>query len=380
MSATVGIAPTAPTIAVPFVDLAAQHREIAEIVTAGFARVMADTDFIGGAEVTAFETDLSRWWGREHTIGVGNGTDALELMLRAAGIRAGDEVIVPANSFVATASAVVRAGAKPVFVDVDPVHLLIDPEEVATHLTSRTRGVIAVHLFGQMAPMKALEEVVAGSSILLLEDAAQAHGARQHGAPAGTVGLAAATSFYPGKNLGAYGDAGAVLTDRAEMARRVRLLATHGEATKYDHVELGFNSRLDTLQAVVLRAKLTRLHDWNRARRAAAQYYDELLRDVSPLWLPNTAPGNEHVWHLYPIRVADRDDLIALMRAEGIGVGIHYPVPLPFVGAFAEYGHRRGEFPRAEEAADRLVSLPLHPHLQPSQQERVAELCAAFVG
>jgi dTDP-4-amino-4,6-dideoxygalactose transaminase len=376
----VPIAPVAPVVDVPFVDLAAQHREVAEQITAGFARVMAGTDFIGGAEVAAFEADLSRWWGREHTIGVANGTDALELMLRAAGIGAGDEIIVPANSFVATASSVVRAGAKPVFVDVDPVHLLIDPAEVANHLSPRTRGVIAVHLFGQMAPMEALAEAVAGTSVLLFEDAAQAHGARQNGSPPGSVGLAAATSFYPGKNLGAYGDAGAVLTDRAELARRIRLLGSHGEATKYDHVELGFNSRLDTLQAVVLRAKLTRLHDWNRARRAAAGRYEELLRDVSSLWLPTTAPGNEHVWHLYPIRVADRDDLMARLRAEGIGVGIHYPVPLPFVGAFAASGHRRGDFPRAEEAADRLLSLPLHPHLSPTQQERIAQLCAAFVG
>ncbi len=375
----VPIAPAAPVVEVPFVDLAAQHREVADLVEAGFARVMGDTAFIGGADVGQFETELARWWGREHTIGVANGTDALELMLRGAGIRAGDEVIVPANSFVATASAVVRAGAKPVFVDVDPVHLLIDPEQVASHLTARTRAVIPVHLFGQMAPMAALEEVVAGTSVLLLEDAAQAHGALQDGMPPGTVGLAAATSFYPGKNLGAYGDAGAVLTDRAELARRVRLLATHGEASKYDHVELGFNSRLDTLQAVVLRAKLTRLHDWNRARRAAADRYEALLGSVSPLWLPGTAPGNEHVWHLYPIRVADRDDLMSELRAEGIGVGIHYPVPLPFVRAFADYGHRRGEFPRAEEAADRLLSLPMHPHLQPEQQERIAALCAAFV-
>jgi dTDP-4-amino-4,6-dideoxygalactose transaminase len=373
----VPIAPANPIVDIPFVDLAAQHREIAQLVTTGFERVMVDTDFIGGAEVAAFEAELGRWWGREHAIGVGNGTDAIELMLRAAGIEAGDEIVVPANSFVATASAVVRAGAKPVFVDVDPVHLLIDPEEVSRHLTQRTRGVLAVHLFGQMAPMEALEEVVAGTQVLLFEDAAQAHGARRFGSPPGTVGLAAATSFYPGKNLGAYGDAGAVLTDRAELARRVRLLGNHGEATKYDHVELGFNSRLDTLQAVVLRAKLTRLDRWNRARQAAADRYHELLRDVPELWLPGTDPANEHVWHLYPVRLTRRDELLDRLRAEGIGVGIHYPVPIAFVGAFRSLGHRRGDFPHAEEAADRLISLPLHPHLTSSQQERVAQICAS---
>ena len=368
----------APVVEVPLVDLAAQHREVADLVQAGFDRVMADTDFIGGREVAAFESELGRWWGRDHVVGVGNGTDALELMLRGAGIGPGDEILVPANSFVATASAVARVGAKPMFVDVDPTYLLLDPAEVASHLTARTRGVIAVHLFGQMAPMEDLAEVVAGTPVLLFEDAAQAHGARRHGQPPGT-GLAAATSFYPGKNLGAYGDGGAVLTDRAELARRVRLLGSHGEATKYDHVELGFNSRLDTLQAVVLRAKLTRLDAWNRARRRAAEAYEELLADVDPIYLPATAPGNEHVWHLYPIRVANRDELHRALRAEGIGAGIHYPVPLPFTGAFAGLGHRRGDFPHAEAAADRLLSLPLHPHLDRSAQERVAELCRRLV-
>ena len=367
-----------PQVDISLVDLAAQHREVADEIRLGFERVMARCDFIGGMDVLEFETALARWWGREHAIGVANGTDALELMLRGAGIGSGDEVIVPANSFVATASAVVRAGAKPVFVDVDPTYLLIDPEEVAQHLSSRTRGVIAVHLFGQMAPMEALEQIVADRPILLFEDAAQAHGARRHGSPPGTVGLAAATSFYPGKNLGAYGDGGAVLTDRAELARRVRLLGNHGEAGKYDHVELGFNSRLDTLQAVVLTAKLAHLDEWNEARRAAAAYYDELLGDRPSFWLPSTAEGNEHVWHLYPIRVSGRDELFAGLRAAGVGVGIHYPVPIPLLGGFAALGHGRGDFPHAEEAADRLLSLPLHPHLTRSDQERVAELCIAL--
>ncbi len=332
MSASV-VTPTA-SLEIPLVDLAAQHREVADLVSAGFERVMSETAFIGGAEVETFERELARWWGREHVIGVGNGTDALELMLRGAGICADDEVIVPANSFVATAAAVARVGAKPVFVDVDPGHLLIDPAEVDAHLTKRTRGVIAVHLFGQMAPMEDLADVLAGTPALLFEDAAQAHGARRHGAAPGSIGLAAATSFYPGKNLGAYGDAGAVLTDRDELARRIRLLGNHGEVSKYDHAELGFNSRLDTLQAVVLGAKLTRLVDWNRARRAAAERYHVLLRDLPSIWLPSTMSGNEHVWHLYPVRVNRRDEVCEGMRAEGVMVGIHYPTPLAFLPAF----------------------------------------------
>jgi dTDP-4-amino-4,6-dideoxygalactose transaminase len=368
-------APAVPELNIPLVDLAAQHREVAQLIAAGFDRVMTDTDFIAGRDVADFEIELARWWGREHAIGMASGTDALELMLRAAGITVGDEVIVPANSFVATASAVVRAGAKPVFVDVDPTYLLIDPEDVAAHLTPRTRGVIAVHLFGQMAPMDALKDAVGGRGVLLFEDAAQAHGASHQGAAPGSVGLAAATSFYPGKNLGAYGDGGAVLTDRAELARRLRLLGNHGEAAKYDHVTLGFNSRLDTLQAVVLRAKLTRLRDWNAARQAAATRYDELLRDLSAVCAPATMPGNEHAWHVYAIRVAARDELFAAMRAEGVGCGIHYPVPIPLMNAFSGLGHRKGDFPHAEEAAARLLSLPLHPHLTASQQERVADVC-----
>jgi dTDP-4-amino-4,6-dideoxygalactose transaminase len=351
---------------------------VADEIMLGIARVIEQTNFIAGHEVDEFESSLACWWGRNEAIGVANGTDAIELMLRAAGIGGGDEVIVPANSFVATAAAVARAGAKPVFVDVDPTYLLIDPAEVASHLTPRTRGVVAVHLFGQMAPMQALAELLADRSILLFEDAAQAQGARQLGATAGAIGLAAATSFYPGKNLGAYGDAGAVLTDRAELARRIRLLGNHGEAGKYDHVALGFNSRLDTLQAVVLAAKLGRLDDWNRARRQVARRYDDLLGDRPALWLPATAPGNEHVWHQYAIRVAGRDELYAGLRAAGIGAGIHYPVPIPFMGGFAELGHRRGDFPHAEEAAERLLSLPMHPHLTPADQERVAELCVSL--
>ena len=359
---------------IPLVDLAAQHVEVADEVEAGFRDVMATTGFIGGARVEAFEQDFGAWWGRRSAIGVANGTDALELMLRAADIGPGDEVIVPANSFIATASAVVRAGARPVFADVDPTYLLIDPESVAARITNRTRGVIAVHLYGQVAPMERLRSIVAGTQILLFEDAAQAHGARRFDEPAGTIGLAAATSFYPGKNLGAYGDGGAVLTDSAELAHRVRLLANHGTGGKYDHDTLGFNSRLDALQAVVLHAKLRRIDDWNAARRTAAARYDELLGDEPSLWLPQTMAGNEHVWHLYVVRLSDRDRVLEALRARGIGAGMHYPTPIHLQGAFARYGHRRGEFPHVEEAAGRILSLPLHPHLTADQQERIADV------
>ena len=359
---------------IPLVDLAAQHAEVADEVEIGFREVMATTGFIGGAKVEAFERDFGLWWGRRSAIGVANGTDALEMMLRAADIGPGDVVFVPANSFIATASAVVRAGARPVFADVDPTYLLIDPESVASRITGRTRGIIAVHLYGQMAPMERLRSVVAGTQILLFEDAAQAHGARRFDEPGGTIGLAAATSFYPGKNLGAYGDGGAVLTDSAELAHRVRLLANHGAGGKYDHDTLGFNSRLDALQAVVLHAKLRRLDDWNAARNAAAARYQELLGDEPSLWLPQTMPGNDHVWHLYVVRLSDRDRVLDRLKARGIGAGMHYPVPIHLQGAFAQLGHRRGDFPHVEEASGRILSLPLHPHLSAAQQERIAEV------
>jgi dTDP-4-amino-4,6-dideoxygalactose transaminase len=367
-----------PTRKIPLVDLLAQHAEVADDVAAGMQRVLSTGGFIGGPEVAEFESELATWWEREHAVGVANGTDAIEMMLRAAGIGPGDDVLLPANTFIATAGAVVRAGARPVFVDVDPTYLLIDPEQVAARLTLRTRAVIAVHLFGQMAPMEELQEILAGTSILLFEDAAQAHGARRHGRTSGSVGLAAATSFYPGKNLGAYGDGGAVLTDRAELDRRVRLLGNHGEISKYDHTELGFNSRLDALQAVVLRAKLPRLDAWNQARRDAAAVYGELLGDVPALWLPETMPGNEHVWHLYPVRLARRDDVLAGLNEQGVGAGVHYPVPVHLQGAFADLGHRRGDFPHAEDAASRLLSLPLHGHLSVSDQELIADRVIAL--
>ncbi|MEI7592765.1 MAG: DegT/DnrJ/EryC1/StrS family aminotransferase [Actinomycetes bacterium] len=364
--------PVVPGIDVPLVDLAAQHAEVADEVAEGFARVLANTSYVGGPDVALFEQALAEWWGRLHVIGLGNGTDALELMIRAAGIGPGDEVILPANSFVATLTAVLRAGAKPVLVDVDPTYLLIDPQGVADRITPRTRAVIPVHLFGQISPMEDLASVVADRPIVLLEDAAQAHGARRFGAAAGTVGIAAATSFYPGKNLGAYGDGGAVLTDRAEMARRVRLLGNHGATSKYDHNELGFNSRLDTLQAVVLSAKLKRLTDWNQARVHAAERYREILSDHSAVWLPETMPGNDHVWHLFSIRLEHRDDVLKGLQTAGIGAGVHYPIPLHLQGVASMLGHSRGHFPNAEAAAQRLLSLPLHPHLTVNQQDYIA--------
>jgi dTDP-4-amino-4,6-dideoxygalactose transaminase len=363
---------TATLEPIPLVDLAAQHREVAAEIQRGFEKVLGDTSFILGGEVRAFEEEFARYCGVGHCIGVGNGTDAIELMLRALDIGAGDEVIVPANTFIATALGVMRAGATPVLVDCDRFFLL-DPERIEESVTPRTRALLPVHLFGQIAAMEAIHEIAAARGLLVLEDAAQSQGARRHGRAAGGFGTAAATSFYPGKNLGAYGDAGAVLTSSDEVGGRLRRLRNWGSERKYHHPELGFNSRLDTLQAVVLRAKLGRLDAWNHARRQAAARYDRILAGVAGLELPRTLPGNEHIYHLYVVRVPRRDEVLARLQEDGIGAGIHYPTPLHLHGAMRQLGHGPGDFPAAEAAAREILSLPLHPHLTAAQQERVAD-------
>ena len=366
-------------MSIPLVDLAAQHAEIADEVSAGLAALFETTDFIGGKAVEEFERDYCELLGVPHCIGVANGTDALELALRAAGIGAGDEVVIPANTFVATAGAICRMGARPVLADVDDESLLLDPDRALAAITARTKAVVPVHLYGQIAPIDELSAGITGTGIAIIEDAAQAQGATRHGTPAGSFGVAAGMSFYPGKNLGAYGDAGAVLTVDADIARRVRLLREHGSERKYDHEVVGWNSRLDTLQAIVLRAKLRRLAEWNEARRAAAARYDSLLAGNPGVRLPVTVPGNVHVWHLYVVRVPERDRVLTALRAAGIGASVHYPTPVHRTGAYRDLGYRPGSFPVAEAAAGEILTLPLHPHLTAAQQERiVTELEAAL--
>ena len=362
---------------IPLVDLIAQHRDVAEEVQRGFARVLEQGSFIQGKEVAAFEEAFAAFCGTRHCVGVANGTDAIELALRAAGIGRGDEVIVPTNSFIATAEAVARSGATPVLVDCDPDYLLIDVDAVAKRIGRRTKAIVPVHLFGQVAPMDRLRELADEAGLTLIEDAAQSQGARQNGRRAGTFGLAAATSFYPGKNLGAYGDAGAVLTDSDQVAWRVRALSNHGSVLKHQHPEMGFNSRLDTLQAVVLLAKLSRLSEWNEARRTAASRYRRMLSGIPEVTVPAVAPGNAHVWHLYVIRLPYRETALAALQKAGVGAAIHYPVPIHLQGAFSHLGHRRGDFPVAESAAATMLSLPLFPHISEEQQEEVVSIVGA---
>jgi dTDP-4-amino-4,6-dideoxygalactose transaminase len=359
---------------VPFVDLQQQQREIDGEVWPQMRQVFDDTSFIGGQPVSEFEREYAGFVGAGHCVGVGNGTDALELAMRAAGVSAGAEVILPANTFIATAEAVLRIGARPVLVDVDDQHLLMDPDAVADVLTERTKAIVPVHLYGQVAPVERIIPLADAVGAVVIEDAAQSQGATRFGRHAGSLGTVAATSFYPGKNLGAAGDAGAVTTDDPSIAASVRMRGAHGSRTKYDHEVVGFNSRLDTLQAVVLRSKLVRLPRWNEMRRAAAERYAELLSDIPGLKLPGTADGNSPVWHLYVIRTADRDALAQRLGDAGIGTGIHYPTPLHRTRALAGLFKESGGFPVSEAAADSMLSLPMFPHITPDQQQYVAEV------
>ena len=364
---------------IPLVDLKAQQREVQEQVNAGLAKIFENTAFIGGAAVSGFEQAYAGFLGAGHSIGVGNGTDALELALRAAGVGPGDEVIIPANTFVATAEAVSLVGAIVVPVDVDPQHLLIDPLAAAEAVTERTKAIIPVHLYGQTAFVEELEPIAAACGAVIIEDAAQSQGATRFGRNAGTLGRVAGTSFYPGKNLGAAGDAGAVLTNDPELAERVRLLSAHGSRVKYVHEAVGRNSRLDAVQAVVLSAKLERLAGWNQLRRDAAARYSELLADVPGVVLPQQAEGNEDVWHLYVVQVEERDRVLAELNEAGIGAGIHYPDPVHLTPAFEHLGYGAGSFPVAEQAAGRILSLPLYPHITEEQQQRVVQALNAAV-
>ncbi len=377
-------APTRPgsalPTAVPMVDLVAQHAEVQDEIRAGLDDVFASGAFIGGAAVEAFERSYAGFTHVQHCVGVGNGTDALELALRAVGVGPGDEVVAPANTFIATVEAVSRIGAVPVLVDVDPHTLLIDPDQLSGIMGSRTRAIVPVHLFGQTAPVEAVLHHAYRYGAAVVEDAAQSQGATRFGRMSGSLARVAATSFYPGKNLGAAGDAGAVTTNDDGIARMTRLLAAHGSERKYSHEVVGFNSRLDAMQAVVLSAKLSRLQQWNQRRRIAAARYTAALSGVPHLTLPTTMLGNEHVWHQYVVQLpAHRDEVLAMLLERGIGAAIHYPTPVHLTKAFAHLGHGVGDFPVAERAAGQILSLPIHPHLSASQQDLVVETLLAAV-
>jgi dTDP-3-amino-3,4,6-trideoxy-alpha-D-glucose transaminase len=362
---------TTPTMKVPFVDLHAQHATVRAAIDRAFAGLIDRGDFILGAEVERFESDYAAFIGVRHAIGVGTGLAAIELALRGFGIGPGDEVITPANTFIATVLAVMSAGATPVFVDMDPSTYLIDPRAIAAAVTPRTRAILPVHLYGQPVDLDAMLAVADRHHLLLIEDAAQAHGARYKGRRAGSVGHAAAFSFYPSKNLGAIGDGGLITTNDDAAAARIRLLRNYGQRVKYYHSIAGTNSRLDTLQAAVLRIKLPHLDGWNAARRRHAAAYAARLGGT--VQTPATSPEVEHIFHLYVIETDRREALQARLKARQIDTGIHYPVPAHLQEACAPLGYRAGAFPATEAAAGRILSLPMYAELTEQQIDYVVE-------
>jgi dTDP-4-amino-4,6-dideoxygalactose transaminase len=363
---------TSSATAIPFLDVGAAYAELKEEIDAAVARVLSRGWFILGEEVAAFENEYAAYCGASHCVGVGNGLDALHLVLRAWGIGSGDEVIVPAQTFIATWLAVSYAGATPVPVEIDARTYNIDPRLVEAAITPRTRAVIAVHLFGQPADTEPLANICRERGIHLLEDAAQAHGAFYRGRRTGSIADAAAWSFYPGKNLGAMGDGGAITTNDAELAKRVQILANYGSSTKYQHEYRGFNSRLDEIQAAILRVKLRALDGWNRRRRTIAARYSRDLRIVRAPFVPD---WTDPAWHLFVVDCDDRDAIQRRLGEAGIGALVHYPTTPFEQPAYRDLQVEPQRFPIAVRAARRLLSIPIGPHLT---EEQVAAVVAAL--
>jgi dTDP-4-amino-4,6-dideoxygalactose transaminase len=357
---------------VPFLDLRAQHDPIRAELLAAINEVIDSSAFAGGPFVARFEEDFAAFCQASHAVGVGNGTDALWLALLARGIGPGDEVITAPNSFLATAEAISYCGATPVFVDVDEHTYTLDPARIEAAISPRTKAIIPVHLYGQMADMDPIMEIAGRHGLFVLEDACQAHGAEYKGKRAGSIGHAAAFSMYPGKNLGALGEAGAVTTKDAALAERVKCLREHGQAKKYHHSHIGWNARMDGIQAAALRIKLKSLARGNAARRAHAQHYDRLLSGVEGVTTPFVASNRSSVFHLYVVRVAERDRILATLGQRGIACGIHYPKPIHLQEAYAHLRLGPGSFPTAERQAEELLSLPMFPELTDDQIETVA--------
>jgi dTDP-4-amino-4,6-dideoxygalactose transaminase len=357
---------------IPFVDLQIQYRTLKQEIDAAIGRVLENSAFILGREVEAFEEAFAEYVGARFCVGVSSGTAAIHLALAAAGIQAGDEVIVPANTFFATAEAVSNAGATPRFVDADPVSYNLDPNLIEAAITPRTRALMPVHLYGQAADLDAVFAIAARHHLPVIEDAAQAHGSLYKGRRVGALARAGCFSFYPGKNLGAYGEGGAVTTNDAEIARRVRLLRDHGSAHKYRHEIVGYNFRMEGIQGAVLGVKLPHLDHWNDLRRAHAARYDDLLKGCG-LMLPQEMAYARHIFHLYVVQTEARDALQQSLQDAGVQTGIHYPVPVHLQPAYAELGYQRGDFPESERQAERVLSLPMFPELTGEQIEQVAE-------
>jgi dTDP-4-amino-4,6-dideoxygalactose transaminase len=356
---------------IPFVDLKAQYYSIKEEIDEAISSVIQDSAFIGGKYAKTFEQNFANYIGVKNSIGVGNGTVALYIALKALGISDTDEVITVANSFIATSEAITMTGARVVFVDCDKETYNIDVDKVESAINPKTRAIIPVHLYGQPADMDRIKDVAKKHGLYGIEDAAQAHGAEYKGLHIGPIGDMACFSFFPGKNLGAYGDAGAIVTNNDDLARKARMFANHGRIEKYNHEFEGVNSRLDGVQAAILDVKLKHLDKWIERRRTIAKMYDTCLKDIAIT--PNVLPDVKHVYHLYVIRIKNRDRIKELLAEKGIATGIHYPIPLPFLKAYSYLGHKPADFPVAYSIKDEILSLPIHGDMTDEQVEYVID-------
>ena len=355
---------------VPFVDLKQQYAAIKDEILPAVANVFESTQFVLGQEVAAFEQEFAAYCGARHGIAVNSGTSALHLALLAAGVGPGDEVITVPMTFVATVAAITYAGATPVFVDVDPVTYTMDPRQIEAAMTPQTKAILPVHLYGAPADMDAILEVARRYSLVVIEDAAQAHGAEYQGRRCGSIGDLGCFSFYPGKNLGAYGEGGLVTTDNPEFARRIKMLRDWGAEKKYQHVLKGFNYRMEGVQGAILRVKLRHLEAWTEARRAHAALYRRALAEAD-VRLPVDNPGNRNVYHIYPVLTPHRGEFMQRLSEQGIGAGIHYPQPVHLLPAYADLGYRAGEFPVSERIAAQEISLPMFPELTAEEVDYV---------
>src|SRR5467141_1774731 len=370
---------TSPLEPVPQLDLSAQYAAISAEIRTAVERVMASQQFVLGREGAAFEEEIAKLCGVAHGVGVASGTDALILALRACGVGAGDEVLLPPFTFVATGSAVSALGAKPIFADIRPDTYNINPSELARRVTPRTRAIVIVHLYGLAADMDPILAFARARNLPVIEDNAQAIGASYKGRRTGALGVAACVSFYPTKNLGAYGDAGMVVTNSAELAARIRTLRNHGQAEKYLSSEPGWNSRLDEIQAAILRVKLRHLSSWQRARQSHAADYHRLLSAIPGVMPPFAPESFEHVYHQYTIRVEQRDALQKFLSERKIASAVYYPYPLHLQPLYSALGHQAGDFPHSERAAQEVLSLPMYPELRKEQIARVVEAVAEFL-
>ncbi|HSP87685.1 MAG TPA: DegT/DnrJ/EryC1/StrS family aminotransferase [Ignavibacteriaceae bacterium] len=354
---------------IPFVDLYAQYQNIKNEIDDSIQSVIKDTAFIKGSFVEKFEDEYAKEYGIKHCIGVANGTDAIYIVLKCLGIGSGDEVITVANSWISTSETISQTGAKPVFIDIEADYYTIDPEKIEEKITKNTKAIIPVHLYGQPAQLNSIKKLCEKHNLFLIEDCAQSHFAKYNGNFVGTSGIASTFSFYPGKNLGAYGDAGAIITNDDDLAKKMRMYANHGALKKHHHEIEGINSRLDGLQAAILSTKLKYIHDWNKKRLENGLYYNKLLSGIIEIKTPKIRDNSTHIFHVYSVRVDNRDSIIAHLKKNNIETAIHYPVALPFMNAYKYLNYTPKDFPIAFEYQSKILSLPMYPELSKVQIE-----------